>query len=185
MPVQFSGEPATRWLTLPAPDRNMQLLEDFWFEDRAGRRWDAPKDSVVDGTSIPQALWAVVGSPYTGFYRRASIVHDIACDNAKTEDDRRAADRMFYEACREGGCSVEEALVLYTGVRIGAAWGVHPWFSAVPQIRTARPALDKAIEAQFQMVSERALRDLPADDAGAVEARIDEVLDAVRAMAPQ
>jgi hypothetical protein len=35
------------------------------------RRWNAPKSSRVDAASISRFLWAVVGSTYTGDYRRA------------------------------------------------------------------------------------------------------------------
>ena len=63
----------------------------------------------MDGASIPRALWTLVGSPYRGDYRRASIVHDQACDDAHGDKDkRRAADRMFYHACREGGCNINQ-----------------------------------------------------------------------------
>ena len=102
----------------------MVLLANFWYDDPAGQRWPAPKGSVVNGASIPAALWSAVGSPYTGAYRRASVVHDVACDAAAQGPDpaeaRRAADQMFYHACRAGGCSAFEAERLFIGVRIGA-----------------------------------------------------------------
>lgn len=117
----FSGEAEARWLTEAVVDRDMVLTKAFWFQDMKGRRWDAPAGSKVNGASIPRFLWAAVGSPYTGDYRRASIVHDVACDAAVGDAAaRRAADRMFYEACREGGCSRWDATVLYVGVRFGA-----------------------------------------------------------------
>ena len=111
--TEFSGEPDARWLTESEADRNMCLLADFWFRDRSGKKWCVPEGYEVDGASIPQALWTLVGSPYTGDYRRASIVHDKACDDAQGDATARLkADRMFYEACREGGCSVAEATML-------------------------------------------------------------------------
>jgi Protein of unknown function (DUF1353) len=113
----FSGNPRTEWLDEPGADRRMRLLELFWYDDPAGRRWDAPAGGTVDGASIPPALWSTVGSPYTGDYRRASVVHDIACDRGI---DRKEADKMFYFACLAGGCSKAQAELLYAGVRIGA-----------------------------------------------------------------
>ncbi|MDQ2771677.1 MAG: DUF1353 domain-containing protein [Bacteroidota bacterium] len=124
----FSKEPQATWLTDPADpaDRRMQLLRDFWYLDPAGKTWTAPQDSLIDGASIPAALWSTVGSPYTGPYRRASIVHDVACDEAEQVPDpkaaRAAADEMFYYACRAGGCPYWQAQLLYLGVRIGARW---------------------------------------------------------------
>src|SRR6266446_3380743 len=98
----------------------MRLTKAFSFEDPSHKIWLAPKNAVIDGASIPRALWTLVGSPYTGDYRRASIVHDKACDDAVNNSTaRRAADRMFYHACRAGGCSIEDATLLYVGVRIG------------------------------------------------------------------
>ena len=122
----FSADPQATWLTAPADptDRRMELLRDFWYKDPAGKTWNAPKGSVVDGASIPAALWSTVGSPYTGAYRRASIVHDVACDAAdhaaNPEAAREAADEMFYNACRAGGCPGWQAQMLYLGVRVGA-----------------------------------------------------------------
>lgn len=116
---KFSGNPKTEWLTHPTiPDRDMKLLEDFWYIDPDGRRWLAPIGSIINGASIPRPLWTIVGSPYTDDYRNASVVHDIACDDANV--NRKEADKMFYYACLAGGCSEDQAEQLYLGVRIGA-----------------------------------------------------------------
>ena len=120
----FSGEPETRWLSSPLKGRLMVLTEEFSFtEASTGRVWTAPKGLVVDGASIPRALWTMIGSPFTGNYRRASVVHDKACLDFPTDGpERKAADAMFYAACRAGGCGRWQAKVLYLGVRIGSTW---------------------------------------------------------------
>jgi hypothetical protein len=118
----FSGNPQTEWLSEPDDDRNMKLLLDFSYTDPEGKVWLAPIGSVINGASIPAPLWSTVGSPYTGDYRNASIVHDVACDQAMSASDREAADKMFYFACLAGGCNTAEARLFYLGVRIGA-WG--------------------------------------------------------------
>jgi hypothetical protein len=123
----FSGNPKTEWVTDDTnPDRNMILLDDFSYTDPNGKVWLAPKGRKIDGASIPRPLWMNVGSPYTDDYRRASVVHDIACEEAELDSDpkgaRKEADVMFYYACLAGGCSYAQAKVLYAGVRIGA-WG--------------------------------------------------------------
>jgi len=94
---EFSPErPETRWLTEAGPDRDMQVLKDFWFRDPAGATWTTPANWIIDGATIPQALWTLVGSPYTGDYRRASIVHDKACDDASgNASARRAAEDVL------------------------------------------------------------------------------------------
>jgi hypothetical protein len=94
---RFKGDVIALWL----PDgRNMQLTQTFVYVDPRGKEWVAPKDSVVNGASIPGSLWSTVGGPYEGQYRSASVVHDVACEemSSKWED----VHNMFYEACRFG-----------------------------------------------------------------------------------
>ena len=120
---EFSGNPKAEWLTEGEADRMMRLLEDFWYTDPGGRRWDAPAGTETDGASIPKPLWSSVGSPFTGDYRRAAIVHDVACRDPHVP--REEADKMFYYACQAGGCSTFQAKIMYAGVRMGA------WTSAI------------------------------------------------------
>jgi hypothetical protein len=173
---QFSGQPTTRWLTEPRADRNMVTLEDFWFIDSAGKKWDAPANSKVDGASIPRFLWSIVGSPYTGDYRRASIVHDVACERATGQEAaRREADRMFFEACRAGGCSKWDATILYIGVRFGA------WFDRVELaddnvIRLDEPSDFYTQRQDFRSVCEDVLRQGESDDALDIQQRTDDAL---------
>jgi hypothetical protein len=181
---EFSGEPETRWLTEPdAPDRRMYLLKQFTFTDPKGNEWQVDSGyDKMDGASIPRALWTLVGSPYTGDYRRASIVHDKACDDAHGDKGkRRAADRMFYHACRVGGCSIRQATILYVGVRIGAALpDVPSWRLAAlddepgPRLYTTRDE-DQLVN-DFRVVAERVLNQGETDDPSELEARTTEAL---------
>ena len=182
----FSGKPEAIWLTEDGTeDRDMELLKKFSFTDPDAREWVAPAGAVIDGASIPRALWAVVGSPYTGDYRRASVVHDVACveagDDAKK---RREADRMFFHACRAGGCSIWQSTVLYLGVRIGAsASDVPAWHAAVatetigPRIRRGDDELQ--LERDFQAVTDQVLAPGETDDPKELEARADRALSSV------
>jgi hypothetical protein len=180
---EFSGDPDATWLTEEGtPDRKMKVLQDFWFTDPAAKTWQAPRGSVVDGASIPQALWTIVGSPYTGDYRRASIVHDVACVDAGTDrKKRRAADRMFFHACRAGGCSIRDSIVLYLGVRIGAAAkDVSPWHAAM-SIESTGPRLRRndgelELERDFQRIADRVLAPGVTDDPNELERRTDAAL---------
>jgi hypothetical protein len=183
---KFSDDPVTLWLTESGtPDRGMSLLEAFAFEDPDGKTWSAPAQAVVDGASIPRALWTVVGSPFTGDYRRGSIVHDVACVSAGSDPDkRRAADRMFFHACRAGGCSIWQAMVLYLGVRIGAASpSVVEWHAAIatnavgPRIRQTEAEL--RLERDFRTIAERVLAAGETDDPVELERRTDEALIAI------
>lgn len=115
---QFSGNPRAEWLSEQGADRAMRMIEPFSFTDPAGRHWEVPAGMEVDGATIPRTLWSSVGSPFTGDYRRAAILHDAAIRDPRIA--RIDADAMFYEACLAGGCSVKQAQLLYAGVCIGS-----------------------------------------------------------------
>jgi len=179
----FSGDPKAEWLSETGFDRRMRLLEPFWFRDRADKRWDAAAGSVIDGASIPKALWALVGSPYTGEYRRASIVHDIACVEADGDQGkRRLADKMFFAACRAGGCSRWEATVLYVGVRIGAWASLYEPLEGERQIKIQCDSADRQIQEDFRTACELVLRQGETDDADIVHERTEAALQAVAAV---
>ena len=95
---QFSvSDPQTEWCSEAGPDRNMKLVREIYFSDPRKKLWSVPAGYLIDGASIPRALWTLVGSPYTGEYRRASIPHDKACRTRK--ETRRHAKRRI-------GCSI-------------------------------------------------------------------------------
>lgn len=121
--ARFVGEVTAAWLDeREAPDRMMRLTGDFAFIDDQGRRWDAPAGSVVDGASIPSVFWnKFIGPPFVGDYRKASVVHDVACDLKRRP--HRETHRMFYEACLVGGVSEAKAKAMYWAVRsFGPRW---------------------------------------------------------------
>src|SRR5262245_61911456 len=76
----YVGSVDARWLV---DGRKMELLAPFAFVDADNVHWDAPKGSVVDGASIPQFAWSIIGGPFEGRYRDASVIHDVACDERK------------------------------------------------------------------------------------------------------
>ena len=118
---KFIGTVKTEWTD---PDRKMTLLADFQYVDPSGKSWMAPKGSIIDGASIPRILWTAVGSPFTGSYRNASVVHDVACD--KRDRPWQDVHLMFYNACRCGGVGETEAKLLYAGVyHFGPRWSTN------------------------------------------------------------
>jgi hypothetical protein len=117
-PGQFQGTVKTEWID---DSSKMRLLDDFGFVDAKGVTWSAPKNSLIDGASIPRELWCVAGLPYSGKYRRASVVHDVACD--KRDHSWQDVHRMFYEACLAGGVAEQTAKLMYGAVyRFGPKW---------------------------------------------------------------
>ena len=91
-------------------DRDFVLLNAFQYRDPRGRLWVVPKGARVDGASIPRYLW-VVGSPWVGGYRRASVIHDYFY----RRPDHGTADvhRAFYEAMLAGGVNSVQARLMY------------------------------------------------------------------------
>lgn len=117
---KFIGDVVVKWLKQDGPDRDVELVEQFEYIDSAGKRWTAEKGARVNGASIPQALWQF-GSPFTGDYRMASVIHDVYCN--KMSESWQATHRVFYEAMLDGGMSERNAKVMYAGVY----WGGPRW----------------------------------------------------------
>jgi hypothetical protein len=104
----FSGEPVTKW----NPDgRSMTLLTELRYTDPHGEVWVAPIGTVVDGASIPRYLWSIMGGPFEGQYRNASVLHDVAYGERKRP--WQECDRMFYHAMRCSGVNAVQAKTMY------------------------------------------------------------------------
>lgn len=103
----------------------MLVINGFQFVDEALRIWPVPAGFITDGASIPTVLWSVVGSPFTGQYRIAAVLHDAAYSTLGV--DRLDADRMLFEAARTFGCAWWKAKLIYAGVRLG---GGQPYLAA-------------------------------------------------------
>jgi hypothetical protein len=101
--------------------RSAELTSTFTYVDMAGKRWTAPKGAVVDGASIPKAVWSLIGGPWDGEYRDASVIHDYYCDR-KSEPWRKVHE-MFYHAMLANNVSPTKAKVMYAAVyRFGPRW---------------------------------------------------------------
>jgi hypothetical protein len=160
----FIGQPRTKW----SPDgRTMTLLADFTYVDSHSVRWTAPANSVIDGASIPQLFWSIVGGPYEGQYRNASIVHDTECQTPH-KHDWRSVHRMFYSACRAGGVGLIKGKILFAAVyHFGPRWPMpHASLAAKPILRSA--SLGDSQE-QDESDLEPATRMESADDAIRIE----------------
>ena len=96
---------------------HMSVLERFSYADLDGNSLEAAPGFQTDGASIPRALWTLIGSPFTGKYVKAAVVHDVGCVNHKYT--WQTTHRMFYEAMIDSGVSEDYAKVLYFGVRLG------------------------------------------------------------------
>ena len=117
----FTGTPKVELLD---DGRQLRLLEDFAYIDPRGKLWAAPKNSQVDGASIPQVFWSLTGGPLEGEFRNASIVHDVGC--VRMSEPWEDVHFMFYEACRCGGLPENKAKIMYAAVyHFGPRWEVR------------------------------------------------------------
>ena len=143
---EFIGDVRTRWLTGDGGDRDMVLTRTFKFKDSDGKVWTAPRGSVVNGASIPAALWTF-GPPYVGDYRFASVIHDHYCvSKTETWQDTHY---MFYEGCRAGGVGLIKAKAMWAAVHFGGPrWPAPSKRSLLQRMtgRKAKPANDEAFE---------------------------------------
>ena len=102
----------------PLPDgRIMELVSSFGFLDERQKRWPVPAGARVDGASIPQVLWSIMGGPFEGKYRDASVIHDYYCDTRLRP--WRSVHRVFYNAMRVSGVSASRAKLMYAAVLYG------------------------------------------------------------------
>lgn len=130
---RYSGPIETRW---EDDGITMVLLNELRYTDPYGQVWVAPAGSRVNGASIPKVFWSMIGGPFEGKYRNASVLHDVAYD----EQTRpwQEVDRMFYNAMRCSGVGAITAKTMYyTLVRHGRHWK-HP--KAAPTPPESRPA---------------------------------------------
>lgn len=116
--TEFLGEVEALWLS---DGRKMRLLKEISFKDSEERIWTAPEGSVIDGASIPRELWSMIGSPFVGKFRRASVIHDVAC--VERSQPYELVHHMFLEAMLCDGVKKGKANIMYFAVRdFGPRW---------------------------------------------------------------
>ena len=192
----------------PTGQRKMQLLADYKYVDPLGKDWLAPKDTVVDGASIPRAFWTAAGGPWDGPYRHASVIHDFLCQQ-KSEQWARVH-RVFYWAMLGSPRPVpkDQALLFYAAVlTFGPRWNTTAAARAAEVYRFLRadevplpppqqpgvPALPAVPTAE--RVTERATRSATDQDVKALQewirrgaitsaAEVDQVLAAIEVKLP-
>jgi hypothetical protein len=98
-----------------------RLSSEFGFEELGGRVWMVPNETCVNGASIPTAFWSVIGGPWSGPYRRASVVHDHFVRTK--ERTWQETHRVFYDAMLTSDVPKSKAKIMYFAVRrFGSRW---------------------------------------------------------------
>jgi hypothetical protein len=158
----FDGRVAVEWLSDGGLDRDMRLLEPFAYRDQDGKIWSVPAGAVINGASIPQVLWSIIGSPYTGGYRRASVSHDYYCSQESGfPEPYQDVHRMFYNAARAGGVDEFSARRMYYAIlAFGPKWkrqrivktpapGEPPMALSLPIVSTWQPEISEQQVREF------------------------------------
>jgi hypothetical protein len=145
---RYIGTVQTRW---DKTGRTMTLVAPFEYVDSKDQHWIAPKGSVVDGASIPKFAWSIIGGPFEGLYRDASVIHDIACDE-KTRPWNKVHEN-FYWAMLTSGVDSTKAKIMYAAVyHFGPRW-VTP--SAVPGGGADVPPENTLTQADFDTLRDQ------------------------------
>jgi len=115
---RYSGELLFR--SLPN-GRDMEIAKPFEYIDPKNIRWVVPEKTLVNGASIPKALWSTIGGPFSGRYRDASVIHDFHCEVRIRP--AKQVHRVFYDAMITSGVGKTKANVMYYAVtRFGPSW---------------------------------------------------------------
>lgn len=101
--------------------RQFELLEQYRYVDPSQTVWAVPKGAIVNGASIPSYLWSLVGGPWEGKYRNASVIHDYFFDRKQYDSD--SVHRVFYDAMITSGVAPVRAKLMYFAVlRFNPSW---------------------------------------------------------------
>jgi hypothetical protein len=115
---KFEGDLVVR---LKDDGRTVELMQPFAFIDTNGKSWNVPAGTIVDGASIPQAFWSVIGGPFEGKYRAASVVHDYYC--IRRSESWQDVHLAFYNGMRANGVGAMTSKVMYAAVyNFGPRW---------------------------------------------------------------
>lgn len=124
----FVGKVVAEWLM---DGRAMRLTEPFSYISPKNVSWDAPTGSVVDGASIPQVAWSIIGGPFEGKYRDASVIHDVAC--VRRDHAWQDVHEAFYTAMLASGVDTTKAKIMYAAVyHFGPRWDRTVTVSKIP-----------------------------------------------------
>lgn len=104
------------------PDgRNMELAAPFQYVDSRGISWSVPMGTRIDGASIPSPLWSLIGAPFTGKFREASVIHDYYCRSRSRH--WKAVHKVFLDGMNARGVDPMQARLMYLAVyRFGPRW---------------------------------------------------------------
>ena len=104
--------------------KEYRLLEDITVSS-CGYEITVYKGFIFDGASIPKLFRGLIGSPFTGKYTVAALVHDALYASEALE--RQEADEIFLDLMKEYGVGYLKRYTMYWAVRAGGrfVWNKH------------------------------------------------------------
>lgn len=117
------GDVVTIWLKSKGEARRMRLHSDttLTFERPTGEILRAKVGLEIDGASIPVWAWPLIGSPFTGKYREAAVIHDTLCAPSVRDRPAKEAHWVFREMLRALGVGRVRARLMYLALLIGGS----------------------------------------------------------------
>jgi len=126
----FTNTVKAEWLE-DSP-RDMRILEDISFFDSNGVEWLTPYGAIINGSSIPRAFWSILGSPYVGNHRMASVPHDYGYQTREREKD--VTDEMYYDALIFKGVPHIKAHAMLLALQsTGSTWAEYDATEELPE----------------------------------------------------
>jgi hypothetical protein len=108
-----------------------RICEPWVYVSSDGHHWAIPAGWESDGASIPQMFWSKVGSPMTGKYRNAALVHDYLYHSHPIDPatgvmlTKERADRLLLDAMY--ACGLEDHVLAETIYGAVRAAGFVAW----------------------------------------------------------
>lgn len=118
------GEVVTIWLRPKTKRREHRLMQvhpdtTLRFERMTGETIYALVGLIFDGASIPVWAWPLIGSPFTGRYREAAVIHDTLC--FLRDRPSKQAHWVFREDILALGVGRVRARLMYVALLIGGS----------------------------------------------------------------
>lgn len=92
------------------------VLNDFRYHSPKYMTITVPKGFVSDGASIPSVLWGIIGSPWSGRFPSAAIIHDYLYFSQRFT--RAQSDEIFLEGMQLLGVNLFKRRLMFAAVRV-------------------------------------------------------------------
>lgn len=100
--------------------RLFKTLQDLTYIANNGEIILVPAGFITDGASIPKIFWSIIGSPFTGKYKKPALIHDYLYAIHLTS--RKRVDSIFIEGMKYLGVSRIKRVLMWFAVKVGGAF---------------------------------------------------------------